>query len=210
MNNDTYPFVNLPLPYSYGALEPYIDEQTMRLHHDRHLQTYINNLNAALKNNPRLQKLTLEQLIGVSTGVNDEFGRTIHNNAGGIYNHRFFFAGLTKHAPSGSPVGKLADAIIRTFGSFADFKNEFTKAALSVFGSGYAWLVYDPNVLRIITTANQDTPIEKGFCPILTVDVWEHAYYLKHFNMRADYIPDWFNVINWEKADEHFSACCIK
>ncbi len=207
MKNDKYPFVNLPLPYSYGALEPYIDEKTMRLHHQRHLQTYINNLNAALKNDPRLQKLSLEQLIGVSGGMNNDLGRMVHNNAGGVYNHRFFFEGLTNHALSGSPSGELADALIGTFGSYSGFINEFTQAALSVFGSGYAWLVNDFRGLKIITTANQDTPIENGFCPVLTVDVWEHAYYLKHFNKRADYISDWFRVLNWKKANENYLNC---
>lgn len=207
MNNDHYPFINLPLPYAYNALEPYIDEKTMRLHHDRHLQTYINNLNAVLKKNPRLRILSLEQLIGVSAGGDSESAKTVHNNAGGVYNHRFFFDGMIGHAHSLSPSGELEAALNSTFGSIAAFKNEFTKAALSVFGSGYAWLVNDLRGLKIITTANQDTPLELGLCPILTIDVWEHAYYLKHYNMRVDYISDWFAVVNWKKANENYISC---
>lgn len=179
----------------------------MRLHHDRHLHTYINNLNSPLKKNPRLRILSLEQLIGVSAGGDSETAKTVHNNAGGVYNHRFFFDGMIWHAHSGAPAVELAAALIATFGSIADFKTEFTKAALSVFGSGYAWLVNDLRGLQIITTANQDTPLELDLCTILTINVWEHTYYLKHYNIRVDYIANWFAVVNWKKANENYIFC---
>lgn len=206
MENNFYPFVNYPLPYDYNALEPYIDEKTMYLHHDRHLQTYINNLNDVLEKYNHLQKLSLEYLIKISNRLPKQIQATVRNNAGGVYNHRFFFEGLRNPTQS-EPNGRLAEAIRKTFGGYEKFKPEFKKAALSVFGSGYAWLVCDKCGLRIMTTPNQNSPIEKGFCPIIVVDVWEHAYYLKHYNVRADYIDDWFNIINWDKAEENFLNC---
>lgn len=202
--NEHYPFVNTPLPYAYDALEPYIDEKTMELHHDRHLQTYIDNLNAVLEKQPSLQGLTLEQLIRRAPRLSRNIGVPIHRNAGGVYNHRFFFDSLSPDALSG-PTGALEYAITKCFGSVSEFKEKFDTAAMSVFGSGYAWLVSDrKSNLKIITTANQDTPLNMGLIPILNVDVWEHAYYLKHYNKRADYIGDWWNVINWPKAEERF------
>lgn len=206
MENNFYPFVNYPLPYDYDALKPYIDEKTMHLHHDKHLQTYIDNLNNVLEKYSQLQKLSLEQLIKISRRLPKHIQTAVRNNAGGVYNHRFFFDGL-KNPSQREPSSRLAEVIGRTFGSYQGFKDEFKKAALSVFGSGYAWLVYDKCRLRIITTQNQNSPIEKRMCPILTIDVWEHAYYLKHYNVRADYIDDWFNIINWDKAEENFSTC---
>lgn len=206
MENNFYPFVNYPLPYDYNALEPYIDEKTMYLHHDRHLKTYINNLNGVLEKCNHLQKLSLEYLIKIANGLPRQIQTAVRNNAGGVYNHRFFFEGLKNSAHS-EPNGRLAEAISKTFGIYENFKSEFKKAALSVFGSGYAWLVCDKCGLRIMTTPNQNSPIEKGLCPIIVVDVWEHAYYLKHYNVRAEYIDDWFNIINWDKAEENFLNC---
>ncbi len=206
MENNIYPFINLPLPYAYDALEPYIDEETMRLHHDRHLQTYINNLNAALKEQPHLQRFTLEQLIRHASRLPQPLQSTIRNNAGGIYNHRFFFNGLTNPAAR-QPVGKLAQAIRQQFGSFNAFREEFKKAALSVFGSGYAFLVVHRGRLAIITTPNQNTPLEQTLCPVLAIDVWEHAYYLKHYNDRSSYIDDWFLIINWDEAERQYENC---
>ncbi len=206
--NDYYPFINLPLPYDYDALEPYIDTKTMQLHHDRHLQTYIDNLNAVLKENPRLQKFSLEQLIRGAHRLPRELQTRVRNNAGGVYNHRFFFENMTPS--SQEPSGVLADAVDRTFGGPEAFEKKFTEAALSVFGSGYAWLVSDRGRLRIITSPNQNTPLEEGLCPILNLDVWEHAYYLKHYNRRADYIPDWFNVVNWDRAEDNYRKCMKK
>ena len=203
MENNTYPFVNLPLPYEFDALEPFIDTQTMYLHHDRHLQTYIDNLNAALKNQPRLQPLTLEQLIRVSGRLSPELQTPIRNNAGGVYNHRFFFSLLTPYS-KGFPACALAEAITVRFGSFDAFRDAFKKAALSVFGSGYAWLVLGRAGLDIVTTANQNSPVAQNLAPILTIDVWEHAYYLKHYNVRADYFDDLMRVIDWQAADQNY------
>lgn len=206
MENNYYPFVNLPLPYDYDALEPFIDEKTMHLHHDRHLQTYINNLNDVIKDHPALQRLSLDQLIKVSDRLPVDIRDSVRNNAGGVYNHRLFFDGL-KNPSERMPYDKLGMAIDKSFGGFDKFEAEFKKAALSVFGSGYAWLVYSQGKLKIVTTKNQDTPLSSGACPIFTIDVWEHAYYLKHYNLRADYFEDWKDVINWEKAEQNYLNC---
>jgi len=171
----------------------------MELHHNRHLQTYIDNLNATLKNYPKLQQLSLEQLILTAPKLPAAVGVPIARNAGGVYNHRFFFNGMTPDAQP--PTGELALAINRTFGSLDGFKTQFTQAALSVFGSGYAWLTANRlKKLQIITTANQDTPLTMGLRPIITIDVWEHAYYLKHYNVRAAYVGDWWSVVRWPEA----------
>lgn len=203
MQNNYYPFVNLPLPYDYDAMEPFIDTQTMRLHHDKHLQTYIDNLNGILKNQPCLQMLSLETLIKNSCTYPCNVQSVIRNNAGGVYNHRFFFDTLANPS-SEFPFGKLRTALYETFENYVYFKDLFKKAALSVFGSGYAWLVSDNGKLKIITTINQNTPLISGFLPILVIDVWEHAYYLKHFNKRSDYIDNWFHIIDWEKAEQNY------
>lgn len=205
--NDHYLFVNKPLPYDYNALEPYIDTKTMELHHDKHLQTYVDNLNATLKNYPALHSWSLEKLIINANRLPKEIRTSVKNNAGGVYNHDFFFQGMVNSQVK-EPVGKLSTAIDKTFGSYNGFKTKFKQAALSVFGSGYSWLVLDRlGNLKIVTTANQDTPITQNLCPILTIDVWEHAYYLKHYNKRVDYIDDWFQVVNWEKAEENYLKC---
>jgi Fe-Mn family superoxide dismutase len=202
-----YEFENVPLPYDYSALEPYIDTKTMELHHDKHLQTYVNNLNAALKNYPSLHTWSLEKLIYNANSLPKEIRTAVVNNGGGVYNHNFYFAGMA-NSEIKSPIGNLSYAIDKVFGSFDGFKSMFKQQALSVFGSGYAWLVMDRNCnLKIITTANQGTPLVNNLCPILNIDVWEHAYYLKHYNKRADYIDDWFQVVNWEKADEKYMKC---
>lgn len=206
MKNDCYPFVNLPLPYAYDALEPFIDGRTMHLHHDRHLQTYIDNLNALLQGEPQLQRLTLEQLIRRSGRLPSRLCTSVRNNAGGVYNHRFFFEGLA--APDVTePHGELAVQLVRQYGSMDDFKMEMKKAALSVFGSGYAWLIYDRCGLKIVITHNQGSPVERGLCPILAIDVWEHAYYLKHYNVRSGYVDDWMQVISWAQAERNYIAC---
>lgn len=200
-----YQFENPPLPYAYDGLEPYIDTKTMELHHDRHLQTYVDNLNKALADCKRLQPLTLEQLICIADRLPPKLGRTIRNNAGGVYNHVMYFNGMTiENEPTPyEGNGVLIKRIIKTFGSMDNFYKLFKEQALSVFGSGYAWLVMDKcDNLSIITTANQDTPLPQNLCPILVIDVWEHAYYLKHYNKRADYIDDWFHAINWNVAEQ--------
>jgi len=209
LKNDHYPFINLPLHYPYDALEPFIDVKTMELHHERHLQTYINNLNEVLKTRPQLQKLSLTQLIRSAPRLPRELQTAIRNNAGGVYNHRFFFDGL-ENSSARQPSGSLAAAIDSRFGSYDNFRELFKTAALSVFGSGYAWLTADRGRLSIVTSPNQNSPIEQGLCPILAIDVWEHSYYLKHYNVRADYISDWLNVINWEMAEKNYLACTAR
>jgi len=202
-----YKFVNTPLPYDYNALEPYIDEKTMRLHHDKHLQTYIDNLNNALSKYPLYHTWTLEQLLVNIPSLPEDIQTAVTNNGGGMFNHQFFFANLMNPAPQ-QPVGALSTAIDRTFDDYKTFQEEFKTAALSVFGSGYAWLVLTAaGELKIITTKNQDTPLPMNLYPILNLDVWEHAYYLKHYNVRADYIVDWFHVINWPQADQNYLNC---
>lgn len=204
MENGMYPFINLPLSFEYNALEPFIDQKTMYLHHERHLQAYIDNLNKALEKCPKLQSLTLKQLVCGCRKPLSEAETAVKNNAGGVYNHRFFFGGLSPE--KSEPSGELLKAVERQFGSFNSFKEEFKKEAMSVFGSGYAWLVKDGKCLKIIKTANQDSLVAVSVKPILTVDVWEHAYYLKHYNLRADYINDWFNVVNWNQAENNFNT----
>ena len=207
--NEHYKFINIPLPYAYNAMEPYIDEKTMMLHHDKHLQTYIDNLNNTLSEYPQFQNWTLEQLIMNIPSLPNEIQTAIKNNGGGVFNHQFYFSNL---APSTSsyPVGILGEAIENEFGSYQSFQNQFKTAALSVFGSGYAWLVVDATgQLRIITTQNQETPLPLMMCPVLNIDVWEHAYYLKHYNKRADYIDDWFHVVNWNNANRNYMRCVI-
>ncbi|MFR5876636.1 MAG: superoxide dismutase [Eubacterium sp.] len=206
MENCSYPFENTPLPYAYNALEPYIDEKTMHLHHDKHLESYIKNLNAALEKYPQLQNQTLVQLIRNSSGLPCQIRTAVKNNAGGVFNHRFYFEGLSPDCEK-EPNGKLLNAINKYFKSFDDFKQEFKKTALSVFGSGYAWLVCDRGRLKLVTTPNQNSPVENRLSPILCIDVWEHAYYLKHYNLRADYIDDWFQVVNWKRAEELYCSC---
>ncbi len=208
--NEHYPFVNPPLPYPYDALEPFIDTKTMHLHHDRHLQTYVNNLNNALKDYPELHSWSLEQLIYNADRLPAAIQESVRNNAGGVYNHIFYFNGMS-NSGTRARGGNLYPALIRDFGSIDQFYEEFKSKALSVFGSGYAWLVADQNgQLKIVTSANQNTPIVQNLCPVATIDVWEHAYYLKHYNERAAYIIDWFNVTDWERASEHYANCLAR
>lgn len=208
--NEHYPFVNPPLPYAYNALEPFIDTKTMHLHHDRHLQTYVDNLNNALENYPALQSWSLEQLITNTNEIPAEIQTAVRNNGGGVYNHIFYFNGLTPYGTNTS-AGALYRAIVNDFGSTDQFFNEFRNQALSVFGSGYAWLVVNSDGrLQIVTSPNQDTPLAQGFCPVLTIDVWEHAYYLKHYNERVNYINDWFQVINWVRTETLYNQCIMK
>lgn len=209
MQNQYYPFINEPLAYPYDFLEPYIDEETMRLHHDKHLQAYTDHLNRLLQEHPGFQKFSLEQLIQSASRFPKQISRPIKNNAGGVYNHRFFFSVMT--LPSqGMPSGILLQAVENKFGSFEGFRKLFQKAALDVFGSGYAWLVTERGRLNITTTPNQDCPLQRGQKPILAVDVWEHAYYLKNQNRRTEYLKNWFQVIDWEQVQQYYqdSLCC--
>ena len=205
--NSHYPFVNIPLPYAYNALEPLIDEKTMHLHHDRHLQTYIDNLNQIMEENPALQKYSLEQLICSWRSLPCHLQTAVRNNAGGVFNHRFYFDSMKEPGRPCTAPGLFRE-MGRQFGTPEDFREKFRKAALSVFGSGYAWLVSDRGCLKIVTSANQNTPVFHGGSLILNIDVWEHAYYLKHYNMRSAYIEDWFQVINWSRAEERFQMQC--
>jgi len=198
--NRHYPFVNKPLAGGYEGLEPYIDAKTMMLHHDRHLQTYIDNLNKILKEHPLYQDWPLEKLIYFAKDMPDDIKNGVANNAGGVFNHFFFFDGLAKDK---QPGGGLLLLIQKYFNGIDNFKSEFKKSALSVFGSGYAYLVLDIyKNLKVITTANQSTPLTENFYPLLCIDVWEHAYYLKHYNVRADYTDAFFNIINYPKIEQ--------
>ena len=202
--NEKYPFVNPPLPYEYDGMEPYIDTQTVRLHHNRHLQAYVDRLNDILSKYPEYQSLSLEQLLISVDSIPPEIQTDIRNNTGGVYNHIFYFMNLKNPGPQEPPF-PLQSYLDSAFHDYDTFQKQFTDAALSVFGSGYAWLVI--NALgnpQIITTANQDTPLAMNMFPLLNIDVWEHAYYLKHFNRRADYIKDWFAVVNWDRINQNF------
>ena len=192
-----------PLPYAYNALEPHIDEQTMRIHHDKHHAAYVNNLNAALEKAPELQQKSVEDLVrGINT-VPEEIRTAVRNNGGGHVNHTMFWE-LMGPGKGGAPTGKVGDAITSSFGSFDTFKEQFAKAAVGRFGSGWAWLIDNNGKLSIESTANQDNPISDGKKPILGIDVWEHAYYLKYQNRRPDYITAWWNVVNWDEVNKRF------
>lgn len=201
------PFENTPLPYAFDALEPYIDARTMEIHHDRHLQAYIDGLNRAIAPFPALQNCTAARLAVLNAPALRCIRPALCRNAGGVFNHRFYFAGMTPDGSRRLPCGALQAAVLQTFGTQAAFEDALTKAALGVFGSGYVWLVRDvAGRPRIITTANQDTPMARGLRPLLCCDVWEHAYYLKHQNRRADYAADWLRVADWARANDIFTG----
>lgn len=186
-----------PLPYAYDALEPHLDARTMEIHHKKHHQTYVNNLNAALKNHPDLLGKSVEQLLSDLDAIPEAVRIAVRNNGGGHYNHLLFWTCMTPRVVA-EPTGPLADAITKKFGSFTGFKEQFTTAAVKHFGSGWTWLVKDhADELSITTTANQDSPVSLGLTPLLALDVWEHAYYLKFQNRRAEFIAAWWNVVNW-------------
>lgn len=190
-----------PLPYSYDSLEPFIDAKTMEIHHGKHHQTYVDKLNAALEKYPELQKKEINELLKSLDKIPEEIRNAVRNNGGGHANHSFFWPLLKKNVKF---EGGIADAIKKRFGSFDKFKEEFSNAAMNRFGSGWAWLVLDKGRLEIVSSANQDNPLSDGKIPILTLDVWEHAYYLKYQNRRNEYIDAFFNVINWKKTNENF------
>ena len=196
-------FVLPPLPYPTNALEPFIDAKTMEIHHGKHHQAYINNANAKLEGHPALASKSAEEIISNLAAVPEDIRTVIRNNAGGHANHSLFWTVLAPHTGV-EPTGDLAAAINSTFGSFATFKEKFAAAATTRFGSGWAWLSSDKGKLLIESTPNQDSPLMEGRTPLLGLDVWEHAYYLKYQNKRADYINNWWNVVNWEKAADLF------
>ena len=192
------------LPYAYDALEPFFDEETMHLHHDKHHQTYVNNLNAAIEKHPEFFDKTVEELVAYLDRLPEDIRVAVRNNGGGHLNHTMFWEWLAPNA-GGAPTGDIAAAIDEAFGSFDDFKAEFKAAATGRFGSGWAWLVLDYGKLKVVSTANQDNPISDGQIPVLGLDVWEHAYYLKYHNVRPDYIEAFFNLINWDKVNDLYA-----
>lgn len=192
------------LPYAYDALEPYIDEETMHLHHDKHHNTYVTNLNAAIEKHPELGEKSVEELLADFDSVPEDIKTAVRNNGGGHANHSFYWEILAPNA-GGEPTGAIKEAIEETFGSFADFKEEFKTAATGRFGSGWAWLVIKDGKLAITSTANQDSPLMDGQTPVLGLDVWEHAYYLKYKNVRPDYINAFWSVVNWDKVNDFYA-----
>ena len=193
------------LPYAFDALEPYIDEETMHLHHDKHHNTYVTNLNAAIEKHPELGEKTIEELLSDMDAVPTDIKTAVRNNGGGHANHSFFWKIMAPNA-GGEPTGAIKEAIDDAFGDFATFKEEFKKAAAGRFGSCWAWLVMENGKLAITSTANQDSPLMEGKTPILGLDVWEHAYYLKYKNVRPDYIEAFWNVVNWEEVNNQLST----
>ncbi len=192
------------LPYAYDALEPHVDEATMRVHHDKHHQAYVDKANGALEGTEFADRDPAEVLAALDQLPEDKRG-VVRNNLGGHLNHSLFWGWMSPDG-GGEPTGPLAEAITSTFGSFADFKTKMKDAGVARFGSGWAWLVHDGTGLAITSTANQDNPVMEGQTPLLGVDVWEHAYYLKYQNKRPDYLAAWWNVVNWDVVNERLSA----
>lgn len=204
------PFTLPPLPYAPDALEPHIDKMTMEIHHGKHHQAYITNLNKALESAPGLASKSLEELLANNCAiVPDGIKTAVRNNGGGHWNHSMFWQIMgpnSQGGPGGAPVGNLASAITGTFGSFDTFKEKFGAAAAGRFGSGWAWLLKSGSSLDIISTANQDCPLMEGRHIVIGLDVWEHAYYLKYQNRRPEYVGNWWNVVNWAAAETRFNA----
>ncbi|MCI8696957.1 MAG: superoxide dismutase [Lachnospiraceae bacterium] len=207
MKAEVYPFVARPLPYEYDALVPVLDAETLTFHHDKHYKTYVDNLNSALSDYPELQKKSLTELLTDISMLPGAVQTAVRNNGGGVYNHELYFDSMRE--PAGQePDGALAEAIERDFGSYRQWKEQMKPAAVSKFGSGWAWLVADKDGrLSIVQTSNQDVPDLEDYVPILLVDVWEHAYYLQYQNRRADYVESWFGLINWRKAGKRYEDC---
>jgi len=200
-------FHKLPeLPYAHDALAPHIDAKTMEIHHSKHHSAYVANLNTALEHAPKLQQVSLEVLLSDLAIVPESIRTAVRNNGGGHYNHSFFWPLMSKRG-GGNPVGELADAIKQEFGSVDKLEEQFSKAAATRFGSGWAWLSLNRDgALQVHSTANQDSPIMEGLKPVLGLDVWEHAYYLQYQNRRPDYVKAWWNVVNWDRANENYRA----
>lgn len=197
---------NLPeLPYAYDALAPHIDEETMKLHHDKHHATYIEKTNAALEKHPELADKTIEELVSNLKSVPEDIRTVVRNNGGGHANHSFFWEILSPNG-GGEPTGALKDAIEETFGGLDKFKEEFAAASAGQFGSGWGWLVVNNGKLEVVSTPNQDSPLTDGKTPLIGLDVWEHAYYLNYQNKRPAYIEAFWNVVNWEEAGKRYDA----
>jgi Fe-Mn family superoxide dismutase len=193
-----------PLPYDYAALEPHVDEATMKVHHDKHHQAYVDKVNAALEGTD-LADAPIEDVLKDLSRVPEDKRTAVRNNGGGHYNHSLFWEWMSPDG-GGEPSGALADAIDSAFGSFDDFKAKFKETGVNQFGSGWSWLVHDGSGLAVVGTPNQDNPISNGQTPLLGVDVWEHAYYLKYQNKRPDYIDAWWNTVDWGKVAERYDA----
>jgi Fe-Mn family superoxide dismutase len=193
-----------PLPYPSNALEPHIDAQTMEIHHDRHHGTYVNNLNGAIEKHPELEGKSVEQLLGDLNAVPEDVRTVVRNNGGGHLNHSIFWT-IMKPGGGGEPTGAIADRIRQDFGDFASFKDAVSKAAVGQFGSGWGWAYLSGGKLVVKGFPNQDNPVMEGGVPILGIDVWEHAYYLKYQNRRPDYVAAWWNTVNWEAVSERLS-----
>jgi len=193
------------LPYAFEALEPYIDTTTMQIHHGKHHAAYVTNLNAAIEKHPELGGKSLEDLVGNLNSVPEDIRTAVRNNGGGHFNHTLFWQFMSPNG-GGEPTGDLAKAISSAFGTFAAFKETFEKAGMTRFGSGWAWLGWQGGKLAVISMPNQDVPMMESLQPILGVDVWEHAYYLKYQNRRAEYLSNWWNVVNWEEAARRYDS----
>ncbi|MGC2372521.1 MAG: superoxide dismutase [Solirubrobacteraceae bacterium] len=193
-----------PLPYAYDALEPHIDKLTMEIHHDKHHQAYVDKANAALAGTP-LESASVEDVLKDLSQVPEDKRTAVRNNGGGHYNHSLFWESMSPNG-GGSPTGALGEAIASTFGSFSDFQAKLKAAGVNQFGSGWSWLVHDGSGLAVLGTPNQDNPISSGSTPLLGVDVWEHAYYLKYQNRRPDYLDAWWSTVDWSKVAERFSS----
>ena len=194
-----------PLPYDYAALEPHIDEATMKLHHDKHHQAYLTNLNGAVEKHPELGKKTPEELVSDLARIPEDVRKVVQNNGGGAVNHTMFWQ-IMKAKGGGEPTGAIADQIKKDFGSFEDFKKLFNETTAKQFGSGWGFLVFKGGKLEIVTKPNQDSPLSDGLYPILGNDVWEHAYYLKYQNRRPEYLAAWWNVVNWDEINKRFAT----
>jgi Fe-Mn family superoxide dismutase len=191
------------LPYAFDALEPYIDARTMEIHHGKHHAAYVNNLNAALEKHPQLSGKSIEELAGNPNSLPEDIRTAVRNNGGGHYNHSIFWQLMSPNG-GGEPKGGLAQAISGGFGSFSAFKEQFEKAAATRFGSGWAWLGLQGGKLAVLSMPNQDAPLMEGLTPLLGIDVWEHAYYLKYQNRRPEYVSNWWNVVNWDEVARRY------
>ena len=192
------------LPYAYNALEPHIDAMTMEIHHSKHHNAYVTNLNAALDKHPHLAGKSLEELVTNLDGLPEDIRTAVRNNGGGHFNHSLFWKVMSPNG-GGEPSGALAQAISTAFGDFASFKTTFAQAAVGRFGSGWAWLGFKGGKLTVLSMPNQDVPMMDGLTPVLGIDVWEHAYYLKYQNRRPEYVANWWNIVNWEEVARRFA-----
>jgi Fe-Mn family superoxide dismutase len=198
-----------PLPYDYAALEPFIDAETMKFHHDKHHQAYVTNLNTALANNPELAAKPIDELVRDLASVPDAIKGPVRNNGGGHSNHSLFWTimgPVGTEGVGGEPTGAIAAQILEDFGSFEAFKKAFNEAGVKQFGSGWAWAIFTEGKLKVVSTPNQDSPLTQGHYPILGNDVWEHAYYLKYQNLRPKYLENWWNVVNWVEVNKRFAT----